>query len=126
MDYKKIGLGLGVFSIVLGAIELTSTGRIARALGVEGDTAKKTIFAFGVREIAAGALLLRAPAVSTNAWNRVLGDAIDAGALLMALPSSRKKGMIAGALAFVAGAAALDVWAARGLAGQTGATFNPA
>ena len=124
MDYKKLGLGLGVFSVALGALELAAPGRIAAALGLEGnETARKTIFAFGLREVAAGAMLLRGPAVSFNAWNRVIGDAIDAGSLLAALPSSTKKGAVGGALAFVAGAAALDLWAARGLDRQTGATF---
>ena len=127
MDYKKMGLGLGVFSIALGVLEVAAPGRLARALGLdEKGTAATTIRAFGLRELAAGALLLRGPAVSTNVWNRVAGDALDAGALLMALPSSRKKGGVAAALAFVGAATALDVWAARGLDRQTGATFNPA
>jgi hypothetical protein len=60
MDYKKLGLGLGVFSIALGALEVAAPGRIARALGLdENGPAKKTILAFGVRELAAGAMLLR-------------------------------------------------------------------
>ena len=127
MDYKKLGLGLGVFSIALGAVEIAAPGRIAKALGLEGSsTARKTIFAFGLCEIAAGAMLLRGPAVSTNLWNRVFGDALDAGALLLALPGSNRKGAVAGALAFVGGATALDAWAARGLGKQTGLTFNPA
>lgn len=124
MDYKKLGLGLGGFSIALGALEVAAPGRIARSLGLDEDgPARTTVFAFGLREIAAGAMLLRGPAVSFNVWNRVLGDALDAGALLLALGSSRKKGAVAGALAFVGAAAALDFWTARGLDEQTGVAF---
>lgn len=125
MDYKKLGLGLGVFSIALGALELAAPGRIARALGLDDNgPASKTIAAFGAREIAAGITLLRGPAVSTNVWNRVIGDALDLGSLLLALGSSNKPRAVAGALAFVGGATALDVVTAKGLDEQTGKTFT--
>jgi hypothetical protein len=120
---KKAGLGLGYFSIALGLIEVAAPGRIARALGVENETAKKTIFAFGLRELAAGAMLLRAPAVSTNVWNRVIGDALDAGALGIAATRSQRKAAVFGALGFVAGAAAADILTARALDRDTGRTF---
>jgi len=68
MDYKKMGLGLGVFSIALGIAELAASGRIARWLGVEGSRAKTIIGLFGARELLAGGMLLRGPAVSTNVW----------------------------------------------------------
>jgi hypothetical protein len=124
MDYKKLGLGLGGFSIALGALEVAAPGRIARWLGLdEKGPAKNTIFAFGLRELAAGAMLLRGPAVSFNVWNRVFGDALDAGALLLGFGSSRNKGAMTGALAFVGAATALDVMTARGLDKQTGAAL---
>ena len=124
MDYKKLGLGLGVFSIALGALELAAPGRIARGLGLdENGIAKRTVLAFGVREIAAGLALLRGPAVGTNVWNRVLGDTLDLGALLLALGASTRPRAVAGALAFVGGTTALDLYTARGLDQQTGATF---
>lgn len=125
MDYKKLGLGLGVFSLALGAAEVAEPGRIARALGLDEDgPAKKIIFGYGIREILAGVALLRGPAVSTNVWNRVLGDGLDIGSLLVALGSSTKPRAVAGALAFVGGATALDVYTARGLDEQTGSTFT--
>jgi hypothetical protein len=123
MDYKKLGLGLGIFSIGLGLVEVAAPGRLARWLGVEGKSAKTVVGLFGARELLAGAMLLRGPAVSTNAWNRVVGDAIDLGALGLAFTRSNRKGAVAGALAFVAGATIVDAWAARGLADQTGRTF---
>jgi hypothetical protein len=123
---KKLGLGLGYFSLALGAIELAAPKRIARALGLdENGPAPTTIRTFGLREIAAGIMLLRGPAVSTNVWNRVLGDGIDIGALLLALGSSTKPRAVAGALAFVGGATALDVYTARALDRDTGRTFTP-
>jgi hypothetical protein len=123
MDYKKLGLGLGVFSVGLGLLEVAAPGRIARWLGVEGKTAKTVVGLFGARELLAGAMLLRGPAVSTNAWNRLVGDAIDLGALGVAFTRSSRKGAVAGALGFVAGAAIVDAWAALGLADETGRTF---
>jgi len=124
MDYKKLGLGLGAFSIVLGGLEVAAPGRLARALGLdEQGPARRTIFAFGLRELLAGGMLLRGPAVSTNVWTRVIGDALDAGALLLAFGNSRKKGAVSGALAFVGSAAALDWITARGLDEQTARTF---
>ena len=123
MDYKKLGLGLGFFSIALGLTEIAAPGRLARLLGVEGKTAKRVVGLFGARELLAGAMLLRGPAVSTNAWNRVAGDAMDLGALGLAFSRSSRKGAVAGALGFVAGATLVDILAARGLAQETGRTF---
>jgi hypothetical protein len=124
MDYKKLGLGLGVFSIALGLAEVAAPGRLARWLGIEGRSAKRVIGIFGARELLAGAMLLRGPAVSTNAWNRVAGDAMDLAALGLAFTRTSRKGAVAGALGFVAGATLLDVIAGRGLARQTGRTFH--
>lgn len=123
MGYKKIGLGLGFFSIGLGLLEVAAPGRLARWLGVEGKTAKRVIRLFGARELLAGGMLLRGPAVSTNVWNRVAGDGMDLAALGIAFARSNRKGAVAGALAFVGGATILDAVTARGLAQQTGRTF---
>jgi hypothetical protein len=123
VDYKKLGFALGLFSVGLGLVEVAAPGRLARWLGVEGKTAKNVIQLFGARELLAGAMLLRGPAMSTNAWNRVFGDAIDLGALGLAFARSRRRGAVAGALGFVAGATLVDVIAGRGLAQETGRTF---
>lgn len=123
MDYKKLGLGLGVFSIGLGLVELLAAKRVAKGLGVEGGSAEGVIKLFGARELLAGGMLLRGPAVSTNVWNRVIGDVIDLGALLAAAPKSTRPAALAGAIGFVAGATALDVYAARGLDQQTARTW---
>jgi hypothetical protein len=125
MDYKKLGLSLGIFSIGLGLLEVGAPGRLARWLGIEGRTAKRVMGLFGARELLAGAMLLRGPAVSTNAWNRVVGDAMDLGALGLAFSRSSRKTAVAGALGFVAGATIIDAIAGRGLARKTGRTFPP-
>lgn len=118
---KQAGFGLGLFSLALGAVEVVAPGRIARALGLDPEgRAKTTIRAFGVREIAAGAMLVRGPAVSMNVWNRVLGDALDIASLVLALRTSRKPAAIGGALAFVGAVTAVDVWTALRLDTETG------
>lgn len=118
---KQTGLGLGIFSLALGAAEVIAPKRIAGFLGLDPDgPATTTIRAFGLREIAAGLMLVRGPAFSTNVWNRVLGDSLDIGSLLLALRTSRKPIAVAGALAFVGGVTALDVWTARALDEETG------
>jgi hypothetical protein len=125
MDYKKLGIGLGFFSLGLGMAEVLAPGRLARLLGVEGKTAKRVIGVFGARELLAGAMLLRGPAVSTNAWNRVVGDAMDLGALGLAFSRTSRRRAVAGALGFVSAAMAVDAIAALGLAKETGRTFPP-
>ena len=68
-------------------------------------------------------MLLRGPAVSTNVWNRVIGDGMDLAALGLAFTRSDRKKAVAGALGFVAGATLLDALTARGLDRETGRTF---
>jgi len=118
---KQAGLGLGLFSLALGAAELIAPERIARALGLDEDgPAKATIRWFGVREVMAGVMLVRGPAVSFNAWNRVIGDTMDTAALLLALKSSNKRPAVFGALAIVGACTALDRWTAGQLDQETG------
>ena len=118
---KQSGLGLGLFSLALGAAEVIAPQRIAKALGLDPEgTAKTVIRVFGLREIAAGAMLVRGPAVSFNAWNRVLGDTMDTAALLLALRSTKKPGAVLGALAFVGACTGLDRWTAGQLDDKTG------
>jgi hypothetical protein len=123
MDYKKVGLGLGFFSIGLGLVEVAAPGRLSRWLGVGNKGARTIIGLFGARELLAGAMLLRGPAVSTNVWNRVFGDGMDLAALGLAFTRSNRRPAVTGALAFVGGATLLDAMTARGLARQTGRTF---
>lgn len=118
---KQTGLGLGIFSLALGAAEVIAPRKLAEFLGLDPEsTASTTIRAFGLREIAAGVMLVRGPAFSTNVWNRVLGDAMDISSLLLALRTTSKPRNVVGALAFVGGVTALDFWTARALDKETG------
>ena len=121
MIYKKLGLGLGVFSIALGVTELLAAKRITRALDADGH--EGLVRGFGAREIVAGIGLLGAPANASGVWNRVAGDAMDLTALSAAAASAPRNKAVRGALAFVVGAAVLDVIVARGLDRTTGKTF---
>ena len=121
MDYKKLSLGLGVFSIALGAAELFGSKRIAGALDAEGH--EGLVKGFGAREVAAGIALLNAPAVATNVWNRVVGDAMDLASLGLAARNSPRNKAIWGTIAFVVGATVLDALVAVGLDRETGKTL---
>lgn len=120
MDYKKLGFGLGVFSIALGVTEIFASRRITRALNAEGHEA--LVKGFGAREIAAGAGLLQSPAHAVRVWNRVAGDGMDLAALALAARKTPRRGAVWGALAFVVGATILDIVVARGLDRTTGTT----
>ena len=121
MIYKKLGLGLGVFSIALGVTELFAAKRITSALDADGH--EGLVRGFGAREVVAGIGLLGAPANASGVWNRVAGDAMDLTALSAAAASAPRNKAVWGALAFVVGAAVLDVIVARGLDRTTGKTF---
>lgn len=121
MDYKKLGLGLGLFSLALGAAELLAPRRITRALDAEGH--EGLVRGFGAREIAAGVALVAAPAVATNVWSRVAGDVMDIVATSAAVKNAPENRVAWGALGFVIGALALDAWVAIGLDRQTGKTL---
>lgn len=121
MDYKKLSLGLGVFSLALGATELFASKRIAKGLDATGH--EGLIMGFGAREMLAGVNLLVAPAVATNMWNRVAGDVMDIVATSAAVKKSPGNGLTWSALAFVVGAVVLDAWVATGLDSQTGKTL---
>ncbi|GGB23554.1 hypothetical protein GCM10011380_11600 [Sphingomonas metalli] len=118
MIYRKLSLGLGVFSIGLGLAELIAPRRIARALGVEEH--EGVVRGFGGREMLSGAAILAAPAASANIWNRLAGDAMDLTSLGLALRASPKRGAVWGAIGFVAAVTALDAVVARGLDRTTG------
>jgi hypothetical protein len=120
MNYKKLSLGLGIFSIALGLTELLASRRIARALTV--DRYQGVIKGFGAREIAAGIGLLQSPAHGTRMWNRVAGDGMDLGALALAARKAPHSKAVWGAIAFVLSATILDTIVALGLDRATGKT----
>lgn len=118
MDYKKLSLGLGLFSLALGAAELFGSKKITKELDAEGH--EGLVKGFGAREVAAGIGILQAPAHSLGVWNRVAGDLMDLTALGFAARNAPRNKAVWGSVAFVVGALALDALVARGLDAQTG------
>jgi len=121
MDYRKLGFGLGLFSIGLGIAELAASKRIAR--GLSADDHDGLVRAFGARELLAGAALLSGPAHGVRVRNRVAGDAMDIAALGLAARRAPQNKAVWGAIAFVAAATALDIVTAIGLDRTTGKTL---
>lgn len=111
MDHRKLGLGLGIFSIGLGLVELLASRNITRALDADGH--ETLVRAFGARELLAGASLLAAPSAPINAWARAAGDVMDIAAAGAAVRNSPRNNVAWGALAFVVGALVIDALTAR-------------
>jgi hypothetical protein len=120
MDYKKLGVGLGIFSVALGVTELVASRFITRTLKTDGH--ENVVKAFGVREIAAGVGLLQSPAHAARVWNRVAGDGMDLGALALAARNAPRSKAVWGAIVFVVGATLLDTLVALQLDRTTGKT----
>jgi hypothetical protein len=113
MNDIQLSKSLGLFSLGLGALELFASRRIAAALGVGSPTLIK---AFGVREFAAGLMVLNKPDTAMLVWSRVAGDAMDAAVLASGLRfGNRRRGGAAAAMLFVLAATALDVAVATAL-----------
>ena len=103
---------LAGLSLAAGAVDFFAAEAVAKWFGLKPSVAK-WIRLVGAREIATGIMLARPRTAALGARARVVGDAVDAAALLIAIASSRsKRGPLVGALAFVGVAAALDVAAA--------------
>jgi hypothetical protein len=117
MREMRIAKGLGWFSIGLGLTELLAPRWLARAIGACDDNTK-LMRAFGLREIAAGVAILGTERPTKGLWARVAGDALDIGALLIALGNSFQKGRVAAALGAVVGVTALDAVCARRLSAE--------
>lgn len=113
MNDVQLSKFLGWFSLGLGAFELLAPRRIVRTLGVGSPC---LVQAFGAREVAAGLMVLGKPDTAMPVWSRVAGDALDAAVLVAGLGyENRRRGSAAAAMAFVLGAAALDVAVATAL-----------
>jgi hypothetical protein len=114
---EALAVGLGWFSIGLGAAELLAPRQLARLIGVPAnDRNTKVLRTFGAREIASGIAILSQPSNARWLWSRVGGDAADLAALgVAASDESADSRRVAIAAAAVAGVAALDVECARRL-----------
>lgn len=108
-----LGRGLGLFSIGLGLAELATPARVANMIGVDDcGPVSKALRLFGAREILTGLGLLAKPQGAVGPWARVFGDVLDLAFLGWALSSrSFHRVRTVGAIAAVAGVAALDAYA---------------
>ncbi len=108
---RSLAYGLGWFSLVLGLGEILAPRQIKRSIGA---TAPKSIFqSYGLREIAAGAMILMSRDPNKMVWGRVAGDLLDIATLAPTLRRTNPhRPAASGAMAFVLLATALDVYTA--------------
>ncbi len=107
MSARAVARGLAWFGVGLGLVEVVAPKALARAIGL--DARPGLLRAFGLREIAAGAIILVAERPQDWLWLRTAGDLLD-GAVLTAGLSSRNphRGRTALATLAVAPVVALD------------------
>jgi uncharacterized membrane protein len=108
---ERLARALGVLGVGLGLTRLLAPRAVGRAIGLKDDNRnRKTMRAFGVREMATGIGLLTRPRPASFAWGRVAGDAMDLAVLAKALTSNRSnRSRVAAATAAVVGVTILDV-----------------
>lgn len=112
---QTLALGLGAFSVALGAFQLAAPGRLARWLGLSSH--KPLLRGFGGREFATGVGILAGRRQSKwFVWGRVAGDAADLATLLAGLRVSKRRVNLMIALGSVAAVTALDLVCALQLA----------
>lgn len=104
---QTIAVGLGAFSLAVGALELAAPGRLAKWLGLKSH--KPLIRGYGAREVATGAGILTGVGSHWFVWGRVAGGAADMATLLAGYRASKRKANILLALGGVAAVTALDL-----------------
>jgi uncharacterized membrane protein len=104
----RLARALGWFSVGLGAAEVAAPGAVAALAGLSDG--RRTLRAFGLREIASGAGILTRPAAPWL-WARVAGHVLDLGVVGRALAGTRgaRRHRALVATAAVAGVTAVDV-----------------
>ncbi len=109
----KLGKALGWASFALGAPLVAIPGRMARAIGLDDTPGTRALArGVGIRELAAGAGILKEARPTAALWARVAGDGMDLALLANGLRSRSDRRKVGAALAAVAGIAAVDVLAA--------------
>ena len=110
---ESFAIGLGLFSIGLGLVELLFPRTLTRPLGMKGD--EGLVRLYGLREIATGVGLLAARKRAPWLWGRVAGDALDIATLAANGNGRRNSARTALALGAVAGVTVLDAVTAESL-----------
>lgn len=117
---ERLAVGLGWFSLALGAAELAAPGRVARLIGIEPtDETDRILRGYGARELGVGVAILARPDQARWLWARVAGDALDLstlGCAMAANGTNRNRAMAAGLA--VAAVTALDALVAQRLRGN--------
>jgi hypothetical protein len=117
---ESLAVGLGWFSLALGAAELAAPEHVARLIGVTPTERRMaTLRSYGAREVGSGLAILVQPHRSTWLWSRVAGDLLDLATLGTAMTSpatDRRRAVLA--TAAVLGVTALDVLCAQQLRHQ--------
>ena len=109
----RLGTALGWASFALGAPLLAAPGRVARAIGLEDTPSTRALArGVGVRELAAGAGILKQGRPMAGLWSRVAGDGMDLALLAAGRRGPSDPRRLAIAAGAVAGIAALDLLAA--------------
>lgn len=125
---EQLAIGLGWFSIGLGAAEVLAPGALARFIGVRNDERSRNVLrAFGAREIGTGIAILQGGPDAASLWGRVGGDALDLWAMTRALddPQTDRNRLLT-AIGAVAGVTAVDAIAANGLSQVRSGSFGAA
>lgn len=112
--WRRLAIGLGCFSLAVGAAELVAPRLLCRVAGLGGS--EGLLRAYGVREAAAGVAILASHDPRPWVWGRVAGDALDIATAIFAAPQPTRPRTLF-TLAFIAGATALDSLCAVGLGG---------
>ncbi len=110
--------GLGWLSVGQGLVRLLLPGGVSQlVLGRHSRRHRRTMRALGLREVAAGVGILRAPHETRWLLPRLFGDVMDLGLLAALLRARRFRGRrLAASLAGVLGLTAVDVFVTRQLA----------
>jgi hypothetical protein len=120
----RLAQGLGVFSIVLGLVELVCSRWLSRSLGLDGE--KRTVRLYGGREILTGISILASKDPTPWVWGRVAGDALDIGTLAYGYTRDPDDlASIVPALIAVAGVTAADVYCAAKLSSESKIPLPP-
>jgi hypothetical protein len=118
-DRDGLARFLGWFSIGLGTAELVAPRALCRIVGAKDEgTAPRVMRLMGMRELAHGTGILTRPRPTAWVWSRVVGDALDVGAL--ALVARRGNRRTFAVMAQLTPVAAADVFEALHLSRKQG------
>jgi hypothetical protein len=110
---------LGWFSIGLGTAQVLMPRTMCRIVGADDSgLAPRVMRLMGARELAQGSGILTRPRPTGFVWSRVVGDALDLGALGIVMRKGHKRTVFA--IANVAGIMVPDFYEARHLSAKQG------